>query len=131
MMTPVVTLKRDYIMKQKRPADITALSVFFAFVAFACAVAGVMVHYPGRLHSIWRVIPTDCDAVNRGCIWLLVVSVACLLAVLGLWRCSYWGYAAACLVLVVGLAAHFFRALVQNDWWRLLIVVTIGALVLV
>lgn len=117
-------------MYPKRPADITALSLFFAIGALLCAVASVMIHHAGTLHSVWRAIPAIATLGNEAVSWLLFVAVVCLLAALGLWRCSYWGYLAASLLLIVGCSVHFFRALVEDDWWKLFIVAAMGVLIL-
>ena len=117
-------------MKRNRPADITALSVFFAFGALMCGVAGIMIHFSGKLHPIWSLVPAIATQGIEAVSWLAFVCIACVVAALGLWRCSYWGYLTACLLLMLAFAAHFLRALVTNHWWRLPIVGTVGVLVL-
>jgi uncharacterized membrane protein (UPF0136 family) len=60
--------------------------------------------------------------------WLVFVCIACVVAALGLWRCSLWGFISATAILVLFLAMHFLRALFTNNWWELLVILTIGAL---
>jgi uncharacterized membrane protein (UPF0136 family) len=60
--------------------------------------------------------------------WLVFVCILCVIAGLGLWRCSNWGFISATVIVVLLLAIFFFRALFTNNWWELLVIVTIGAL---
>ncbi len=115
---------------QNRPVDVTALSLFFAFGAIMCAVAAFMIGSAGELHSFWKLVPAIATQGVESVSWLVFVFVGCTVAALGLWRCSYWGYLAASLLLMLVLASHFLRALVTNNWLRLLVVVTVGVLVL-
>src|SRR6185369_12890307 len=115
-------------MDRNRPADITALSLFFGFGAILCAAAALMVHSTGELPKIWRataVSTLGTEAVS----WLVMVCIACVVASLGLWRVSYWGFLTGTIVLIIGLIVRFWRAIAANDWWGLLIVVTVAALV--
>jgi uncharacterized membrane protein len=116
-------------MKRNRPVDITALSLFFAFGGLMCAVAAVMIYSSGGLHSIWRAVPAIATLGTQAVSWLVLVCIACFVVALGLWRISYWGFFAASMLLILGLMAQFWRAVAAADWWRLLLVVTVGALV--
>ena len=118
-------------MNRNRPADITALSLLFAFGAFMCAMAGVMLGSSGgELHPIWRVIPALAGLGTGAVAWLGCVSILCVVAAVGVWRCSYWGYLTGSILLILAVAAHFFRALVKHNWWEIAAMVAIGALIL-
>jgi hypothetical protein len=87
-----------------------------------------MVHSTGELPKIWRataVSTLGTEAVS----WLVMVCIACVVASLGLWRVSYWGFLTGTILLIIGLIVRFWRAIAANDWWGLLIVVTVAALV--
>lgn len=116
-------------MNRNRPVDVTVLSLLFAFGALMCAVAAVMIHSSGSLHPIWIAVPAIATLGTEAVSWLVLVCIACVIAALGLWRISYWGYLTASILLILGLISHFWRAVVTNEWWRLLIVVTLGVLV--
>lgn len=117
--------------KRNRPADITALSLFFVFgavLAIACAVALL---FPATAsHPILRTLPATAIMGTEAASWLVFVCVACLAAALGLWRCSYWGFLSATVVLVLFLAIHFIRALFTHAWWEFPVILAIGALVI-
>ena len=87
-------------MDRNRPADITALSLFFGFGAILCAAAALMVHSTGELPKIWRataVSTLGTEAVS----WLVMVCIACVVASLGLWRVSYWGFLTGTILLII------------------------------
>lgn len=88
-----------------------------------------MIFSSGALHSVWRLVPAIATLDSQAVSWLVLVSIACFVVALGLWRMSHWGFVAASMLLVLGLIAHFWRAVAAADWGRLLIVLTIGALV--
>jgi hypothetical protein len=117
------------MMKRNRPVDITALSLFFGFGAIMCAAAALMIHSSGELHSTWRLVPAIATLGAQAVSWLVLVSIACFVAAFGLWRISYWGFLATSMLLMLGLIAHFWRAVATADWGRLSIVVALGVLV--
>jgi len=55
------------------------------------------------------------------------VGIACVVAALGLWRCSYWGFMSAGVIVLLFLAMHVLRALHTNNWWSLVVILTIVA----
>ena len=120
-------LKALWFMERNRPVDITALSLFFGLGAIMCAAAAAMVHSSGELPQMWRA--TAVSTLGTGAVsWLLMVCITCVVASLGLWRVSYWGFLAGTILLIIGLIVHFWRAIAANDWWRLLVVVTVAVL---
>jgi hypothetical protein len=104
--------------------------LFFAFGALMCALSAIMLPFIGTGHPLWR-IPALAVMGTEAVSWLAFVCLICLVAAFGLWRCSYWGFLAAVVLLLLGVAVHFMRALVSNDWWRLLTIGAIGVLVFV
>jgi lipoprotein signal peptidase len=116
-------------MNHNRPVDITALSLFFAFGGLMCAAAALMIFSSGGVHSVWRLVPAIATLGTEAVSWLVLVSTACFVVAFGLWRNSSWGFFTASMLLVLGLIAHFWRAVSAADWGRVLVVVTIGVLV--
>jgi hypothetical protein len=116
-------------MERNRPLDIVVLSLFFALGGLMCGVAAVMIYSSGGLHSIWRAVPAIATLGTQAVSWLLLVGIACFVVSLGVWRISSWGFSAASMLLTLAFIAHFWRAVATADWWRLLIVVTVGVVV--
>ena len=94
------------------------------------AIPAIMLVLSGTVHLTWTRIPALALMGTEALSWLVVVCLACVVAALGLWRCAYWGYLTAVVVLILGLATHFFRALVNNDWRGIMIIAAIGVLIL-
>ncbi len=93
--------------------------------------AGVPMLLPGSaLQNVWRLNPQAQVGLGALGSWaivlMLVVSVACGLSAVGLWRGATWGRAAALTVLTVNLLGDAGNALVRGDL-RTLIGVPIGA----
>jgi hypothetical protein len=116
-------------MDRNRPVDITTFSLLFVLGGLMCAAAALMISSSGELNSIWRLVPAIATLGTQAVSWLVIVSIACFVAALGLWRMSDWGFLAAFMLLILGLIAHFWRAVAAADWGQLLIVLTIGVLV--
>jgi uncharacterized membrane protein (UPF0136 family) len=117
------------MIERNRPADITALSLLFVFGALLCATYGVALLIPGTgSHSFLGMVPSLASMGTEAFSWLVFVCILCVIAGLGLWRCSNWGFISATVIVVLLLAIFFFRALFTNNWWELLVIVTIGAL---
>ena len=117
------------VMKRHRPVDITILSLFFSFGAAMCGVAALMISWSGSLHSTWRLVPAIATLGIQAVSWLVLVSVACFVAAFGLWRNSYWGFWATSMLFMLGLIAHFWRALVTADWLYLSTVLALAVLI--
>ena len=82
------------------------------------------------LQEVWRVNPQAHTGLAGLGLWaiglMLMVSVACALASVGLWRGASWGRAIALIVLIVNLLGDAGNALFRADL-RTLIGVPIGA----
>jgi hypothetical protein len=94
-------------MEAERPFGVTALSVFAFIGAAVAGVAAASLAFPGGpLDPMWRLNPRG----HRGLMgmhgWavllLAVVSCACGITGVGLWRRRRWGHAFA----VAGLSIH-------------------------
>lgn len=119
------------MIKRNRPADITALSLFFGFGAVLCATCGIGLLFPSTAsHPIFKMPPALAIMGTEAVSWLVVVCIVCVVAALGLWRCSYWGFISATVALILFLALHFLRALFTNAWWELMVILMIGALII-
>jgi len=114
---------------RNRPADITALSLFFGFGALLTATCGIALLFPGtKSQPFMGMVPAIAIMGTEAVSWLVFVCILCVVAALGLWRCSLWGFISATVIVVLFLAMHFLRALFANNWWGLTLILTIGAL---
>ena len=114
----------------RRPVGIIALVAFFAFGTIAAGLTALMLLVPGSwADAIWRVKPsarTDFPALGAvAAPLMLVVSIACAGAAVGLWRGRQWGYRLAIGVLGINLIGDVTNAVLRHDW-RMLIGVPIG-----
>jgi len=114
--------------EENRPGDIIALSLFFALCALLCATCGLALLFPDtREHPFLGMIPALAIMGTEALSWLVFVGIACVVAAFGLWRCSYWGFISAGVIVLLFLAMHFLRALHTNSWWGLVVIVAVGA----
>jgi len=118
----------------KRPPGITALSLFFLFGATMSGLTALMLRFPGGVFEpLWRINPRAQAGFTAmgawGLLLMTAVCVACVIAALGLWRCTHWGFWAALLILSVNLAGDTANALIAGDW-RTLIGLPIGGFML-
>jgi hypothetical protein len=95
---------------ERRPAGITALSIFFAAGALISFISALSLLFPGSfLEPMWRLNPRARAAFTGMGWWsivlLCVVCVACALTAVGLWRGSRWGYRLAFVLLAINLAS--------------------------
>jgi hypothetical protein len=113
------------------PAGVLALSLFFAFGTTMSLLAALALLFPSSaLQAVWRLNPqahTGLAALGSWAIGLmLLVSIACALASVGLWRGAAWGRAIALIVLIANLLGDTGNALFRGDL-RTLVGVPIGA----
>jgi hypothetical protein len=71
-------------MNRNRPVDITTFSLLFVLGGLMCAAAALMIFSSGELHSIWRLVPAIATLGTQAVFWLVLVSIACFVAALGL-----------------------------------------------
>jgi len=100
----------------RRSPFITALSVFFMFGCLMAATACVSLLTPGGpLEPIWRVNPRALEAFTKMAPWgiplLTIVSLACGVAALGLWRLKWWGHRTAAWMIGLNLAGDLANAI--------------------
>jgi hypothetical protein len=117
-----------------RPAGVTALSLFFVFGTVMSGLAVLMLFFQGGiLEPLWRLNPRARDGLTSMGFWALLlmvlVSVACATAALGLWHCSRWGFWTALTILGLNLAGDTANAVIARDW-RTLIGLPIGGFML-
>lgn len=92
----------------RRPRGIGALAIFFCLGCLISATSAVALLFPGGvLEPMWRLNPRAREAFAGMGPWaialLLLVSVACGAASLGLWRRRRWGLLVAIAVLSINL----------------------------
>lgn len=105
-----------HVKSETRPIGITALSVFFLFGAAASFLSFVSLLFPGSfLEPMWRLNPRAREGFAGIGAWavvlMCVVSVACGLASIGLWRGTRWGYWMAVALLCVNLLGDITNVL--------------------
>jgi hypothetical protein len=116
------------MIDRNRPAGIAVLSLVFVFGALLCAACGIALLFPAaRSLPLLGMIPALAIMGTEAVSWLVFVCLACVVAAFGLWRCSYWGFMLAAVVVFLFVAIHLLRALHTNNWWGLLATVTVGA----
>jgi len=103
-----------------RPAGVTALSCFFAVGAAIAATAAFSLLRPGgALEPLWRLNPRGREGFRGLGPWaavlLGIVSVACALAAVGLWRGRPWGRRVASALMAVNLIGDAANATVGGD----------------
>ena len=103
-----------------RPAGVTALSCFFAVGAAIAATAAFSLLLPGGvLEPMWRVNPRAREAFRGLGSWaavlLGIVSIACVLAAVGLWKGRPWGRRVASALMVFNLVGDAANATVGGD----------------
>jgi hypothetical protein len=96
------------------------LAVFFGIGALAAGLSAVSLALPGSpLEGMWRANPTARTDLGRLGLWavllMLVVSVACAVAAIGLWKGWPSGRRLAVALLVVNLIGDVLNALVRGD----------------
>ena len=106
--------------KGNRPAGDTALSCFFAVGAAIAATAMVSLLRPGgALEPMWRLNPRGREAFRVLGPWAVVllgiVSAACALAAVGLWKGRPWGRRVASALMVFNLVGDAANATVGGD----------------
>lgn len=108
------------VESEKRPIGITALSIFFLFGAAMSFIAFISLLFPGSLlGSMWRVNPRAREGFAGIGAWAVLlmcaVSVACVLASLGLWRGVRWGYWVAMSLLCINLLGDIANVLLGTE----------------
>jgi len=104
----------------RRPAGITALSLFFVFGAVMSGATAVMLATPGGpLDPVWRIRPAAREELaplgGWGVLLMATVSLACVAAAVGLWTGRRAGYRLAAVLLVTNLLGDLANAIVRGD----------------
>jgi hypothetical protein len=106
--------------REPRPIGLVALTVFSVFGAVMSGLTAVLLLKPGsRLDALWRLNPTAQEKLTQlglpAVLLMGVVSVACMLTAVGIWRGKRWGHRLACTVLVVNATGDVVSAIVRSD----------------
>ena len=104
----------------RRPAGVTALSLFFLIGAAISGVSTFSLLDPGEfLEPMWRMNPRARQAFAGIGVWgvllMLTVCLACAAAALGLWRGKRWGYWLAVGLLATNLAGDLINVLLGTE----------------
>jgi hypothetical protein len=105
---------------QPRPFGITALSIFFLLGAVISFTVFVSLLFPGSfLEPIWRLNPRAHEAFARVGAWAIilmgVVCLSCVLAALGLWRGTRWGYRVSLALLVFNMLGDILNVILGTE----------------
>jgi hypothetical protein len=103
-----------------RPLGITALSIFFLFGAAMSFISSILLLFPGSfLEPLWKLNPRARENFTAIGMWaialMFVVCVACVLAALGLWRGSWWGYWLTVALLVINLLGDVANVILGTE----------------
>ena len=93
-------------------------------------LAAVLLLFPGSvLDPVWRLNAHAHEVFIPMGLWavllMILVSCACAIAAIGLWKCKRWGYVTALTILAVNLVGDSTNSFVGHDW-RTLIGIPIG-----
>ena len=118
-----------------RPRAITALGVFFLVGAVLSFTSSVSLIIPGSfLEPIWRLNSRAHDSLIRLRLWavvlMLVVSVCCAAAAIGLWYGSRWGHRLAVSLIGINLVGDIIIVLIGTER-RAIVGVPVAAAILV
>ena len=127
-------VQENEAQSRQRPLGTTLLVIFFAFGFCAAGVTFVLLLFPGtELDIVWRLNPHAREGFAKIGAWaallMLVVSAACALAAIGLWRRTCWGFWMAVAILGINLAGDTANALIVHDY-RTLVGLPIGGYLL-
>ena len=109
------------MIHKSRPLGVTLLSLFFIFGALMSGLTAVMLLFPHSiLEPLWRLNPRARDgfaAMGPWAVFLMVlVSVACTTAAIGLWRLARWGYWTALAIVIINLFGDTANVWITRDW---------------
>ena len=119
---------------RKRPVGVIALSFFFVFGATMSGLTFLMLLFTGSsLDILWRLNPRAHQGLSAmgwpALLLMAAVSLACITAAIGLWRCTPWGLWTALAILIVNLFGDGANVLVTGDK-RALLGLPIGGLMI-
>ena len=105
---------------ESRPWGITALSVFFlagAAISLIASISLLLRH--SFFESMWRINSRAHKNLSSLGLWavilLLIVSIFCAAASLGLWRTSWWGYWLAVGLITINLIGDVINVLLERN----------------
>jgi len=97
-----------------RPGRITALSIFFAAGTIISFISAISLVFPDSfLQPMWKLNPRALESFHRLGSWsillMLLVSIFCGLAAVGLWSGKLWGYWIAIGMLIMNLIGDIYN----------------------
>ena len=103
-------------MSKAHPLGVVLLITLFAIGVCASFLSAVSLIFRGSfLEPIWRLNPHAREGFSHMGGWavvlMIVVCVACLSTVIGLWRGRWWGYWLALIMLMINLAGDLINVI--------------------
>ena len=99
------------------------------------SLAAIMLLFPGSvLEPMWRFNPHAREGFAAMGLWavplMVLVSSACAIAALGLWKCRRWGYLMALTILSLNVVGDITNTFMRHDWRTLIGIPIGGAMIL-
>jgi hypothetical protein len=106
--------------RETRPWVVTLLIILFTFGLAASLISVISLSFPGSfLEVVWRLNPHAREGFGRIGWWAValmsVVSVACLLTLIGLLRGLRWGYWLALAMLIINLVGDIINVIAGTE----------------
>jgi hypothetical protein len=105
----------------RRPrAGLIAFAIFFAIGAAMSGLAAFLLAVPGTsLDTFWNANPRARFELERigawGVVLMASVSLACMLAGVGIWKRARWGHRLAVALIAVSMSGDIVNAIVHSD----------------
>lgn len=105
----------------RRPrAGLIAFTIFFAIGAAMSGLAAFLLAVPGTsLDSFWNANPRARFELEKIGVWgvalMASVSIACVLAAVGIWKRARWGHRLAVALIAVSMTGDIVNAIVHSD----------------
>jgi len=105
----------------RRPrAGLVAFAIFFVFGAAMSGLAAFLLAVPGTsLDTFWNANPRARFELQQigawGIVLMVSVSIACMLAAVGIWKRARWGHRLAVALIAISLTGDVVNAIANSD----------------
>jgi hypothetical protein len=111
----------------RRPAGITALSIFFGFGSFVSAVMALLILFPGSItESTKSASPL---LILFSLLLSIAACIACIVASVGLWRCASWGLWTALVILSANILSQLSDLVTVHQVRSLIAILLSGVMI--